>query len=220
MIMKWFLSFTIVLSLFHITIPVSYCSESYYINNNHVLLYKIINWWNDRLSEEYIPFCGRPIKCQNEGEVQVEYKESKMMLKLNIKGGFAVLVSIFKQCEQCFGPSYLQCTWLNQKYFGNGEAVIVQDELPAISTLFFKNINKKEWQLFRSIEKDIELVLEGVIGGLQIMIGRIALHQAGNFLKACPGASQSRENSSPISLKVINSQTGEVLANYTAIWKP
>ncbi len=220
MIMKWFLSFTIVLSCFHITMPVSYCSESYYINNNRVLLYKIINWWNDSLSEESIQFCGRRIKCQNEGETQVEYNQSQMMLKLNIKGGFADLVSIFKQCEQCFGPSYLQCTWLNQKYFGNGEAVIVQDELPAIGALFFNNINKKGWRLIRSIEKNIELVLEGVIGGLLMMNGRIALHQAGSFLKTCPGASQSRYDSFPISLKIINSHTEEVLAKYTAIWKP
>lgn len=218
MLMKWFLSFMVVFSCLHINIPDAFCSESYYINNNRVLLYKIINWWNDCIPEESSHLCWRRIKCENEGDAHIVYSETEKTLKLQIKGGFAELLSTFKQCDQCFGPSYLQCTWLNKKYFGYGEAVIVQDELPAISALFFNNINKKEWRLIRSVEKDIELVLEGVIGGLLMMNGKIALHQAGNFLKTCPKPNQNRDNSFPISLKIINSRTEEVLAKYTAIW--
>ena len=139
-------------------------------------------------------------------------------MKLQIKGGFADLLSTFKQCDRCFGPSYLQCTWLNKKYFGYGEAVIVQKERPTINALNFMNIDHKQARLIRSVRKDIVFVIEGVIGGLLMHNGKIALHQAGNFLKACPGTSQNPDDSLPISLKIINSRTEEVLAKYTAIW--
>ena len=50
--MKWFLSFTFLLSCFFIVNNDAFCSETYYIDNNRVLLYKIINWWYDCLPEE------------------------------------------------------------------------------------------------------------------------------------------------------------------------
>ena len=217
--MKWLLSFIIVLSCFHIINHDVFCSETYSINNNRVLLYKVINWWYDCLPEESSQLCGRLVKCQNKGNAQVEYNETEMILKLQIKGGFADMLSVLKQCEHCFGPSYLQCIWLNPKFFGNGEAVIIQNEFAAINTLFFNNIDQKKFLQIRSIEKDIELILEGLISDLLRENGRIALHQAGNFLKPCPGAAQCRDDSFPISFKIINSHTGEMLAKYIAIWK-
>ena len=173
--MKWFLSFTIVLACLHIINHDALCSETYYIDNNRVLLYKIINWWYDCLPEESNRLCGSLIKYQSKDNAQVEYYEAEMILKLQIKGGFADLLSIFKQCKRCFGPSYLQCTWLNKKYFGNGEAAIVPNELPTIRAFVINNIDKKQVRLIRSAEKDIVFVLEGVIGGL--LNGKIALHQ-------------------------------------------
>ncbi len=214
--MKLFLSFTIVLSCVLIINHDAFCSETYYIDNNRVLLYKVINWWYDCLPEESSKLCGSLIKCQSKGNAQVEYNETEMILKLQIKGGFADLLSTFKQCEQCFGPSYLKCTWLNKKYFGSGEAVfVVSNELPAMSAFIINNIDKKQGQLIRGIEKDILFEIQGVIGGL--LNGKIALHQAGNFIKTCPGAPQSRDDCFPISLKIINSHTKEVLAKYSAI---
>jgi len=216
MLMKWFLSFTIVLSCFLIINHGAFCSETYYIDNNRVLLYKVINWWYDCLPEESSLLCGSLIKCQSKGNVQVEYNEAEMILSLQIKGGFANLLSIFKQCEQCFGP-YLKCTWLNKKFFGRGEALIVSNEVPTMSAFIINNIDKKQGRLIRSIEKDIIFELEGVIGGL--LNGKIALHQAGNFIKDCSGDLQNRNDSSPISLKIINPHTKEVLAKYSAILK-
>lgn len=213
--MKWFLSFTMVLSCFLIINHDVFCSETYYIDNNRVLLYKVINWWYDCLPEESNQLCGRCIKWQSKGNAQVEYNETEMILKLQIKGGFADLLSTIKQCELCFDPPYLKCTWLNKKYFGSGKAVIVSNELPAMSAFIIHNVDKKQGRLVRSLEKDIIFELEGVIGGL--LNGKIALHRTGNFIKTCPGTPESRDDSSPISLKIINAHTKEVLAKYSAI---
>jgi len=213
--MRCFLSLTIVLSCFHIANHEAFCSETYYINNNRVLLYKIINWWYDCLPDEENKLCGSLIKCRNKDNAQVQYNEAEMILKLKIKGGFADQLSIFKQCKQCFGPSYLKCSWLNKKYFGSGEAGIVSNDLPAISAFIINNIDKYHGRQIQSIEKNIVFELEGAIGGL--LNGQIALHQVGNFIKTCPAASHGRDNSLPFSLKIINSSTKEVLAKYYVI---
>jgi hypothetical protein len=62
-------------------------------------------------------------------------------------------------------------------------------------------------------------VLGGFIGGLLLLNGKIALHQAGYFLKNCSDSHQKLNNSFPITLNIINSHIEEVLATYIAIWK-
>ena len=213
--MKWFLSFTMVLSCLGIFNDYSFCAETYFINNHPVLLYKIINCWYDCLPEESGQFCGSLLRCQNEGNAQSEYNEAEMMLKIRIKGGFAGLLSVFKECERCFGPSYLKCTWINEKYFGNGKAAALPNESAAIDTFIVHNIHRIQVRRIQRIEKDIVFELEGLIGGL--LNGKIALHRAGSFIKSCPASSLRREEGFPISLKIINSHTTEVLATYSAI---
>ena len=187
-------------------------SETYYIDNHPVLLYKIINWWYDCLPDDSEQLCGNLIKCQNVGNTWVEYNEAEMVLKMHIKGGFAELLSIFKQCQECFGPSFLECVWLNEKYFGTGEAAIIPGDFPAINTITINRVEKNQVRLIRSIRKDIVFILEGVIGGL--LSGRIALHHEGTFIKPCPQDSQDLFDDHPISLKIINRNTKELLVKY------
>lgn len=60
---------------------------------------------------------------------------------------------------------------LYKKYFGKGEAAIVQSESSTIRALVFHNIDSKQGRLIRSVEKDMVFVLEGVIGGLLLQNG-------------------------------------------------
>lgn len=131
------------------------------------------------------------------------------------------MLSIFKQCKQCSGPSYLKCAWLNKKYFGNGEAGIVLDDLSSAGAFVINNIDKNHARRLQGIEKNMVFELEGTICAL--LNGKIALHQSGDFIKTCPAASHSRDVSLPTSLKIINSGTKEVLATYSMVtehWKP
>ncbi|GAB6145977.1 hypothetical protein JCM12294_34170 [Desulfocicer niacini] len=212
--MKWLPFYIIVISCALTINHTAHCTEIYYISNNRVLLYKIINWWYDCLPEESNLICGSIIKCKSKGDTQVVYDETEMKLKLQINGGFAEQVSIFKQCEQCEGPSYLKCTWLNKKYFGNGEAAIISNNLSAINAFILNNIDTRHGRAVQSIEKDIEFELEGSIGGL--LNGRIALHQSGKFIKTCSAAYLGLSDNFPVSLKIINSKTKEVLAIYSS----
>ena len=213
--MKCFLIFVLVLSCFLLNHDDAFCSEDYYIDGNPILLYKVINWWYDCLPKESKQLCGHLIKCESNGDARVEYIEAEKKLKLKIKGGFADLLSISKPCGQSFGPSYLKCTWLNKKYFGTGEAVDIPNESPLINDFIIHNVGKYHGRLIYSIEKYMVFELEGVIGGL--LNGKIALHQAGNFIKDWPAADHGRGNGFPVSLKIINSNTKEALANYSVI---
>ena len=217
--MKHILFLPIAVAFFHGMISNALCAETYTIDNNRVLLYKLINWWNESSLEESNQLCGRPIKCKSEGDAQIEYDEADRILKLQIKGGFADLLSIFKQCDKCFGPSYLKCTWLNRNYFGSSGKDILPAQTIILPPLYFHNIDKEQVKRIRSIEKNLAFELEGVIGGLLLESGKIALHRAGKFLKSCPEVSRSQENGYPISFRIIHSETNEVLAKYDAIFE-
>ena len=128
------------------------------------------------------------------------------------------MVSIFKQCERCFGPEYLKCTWLNEKHFGSGEAVAVSNDTPGASAFHFVKIDRNHARGIQSIEKDIAFELEGSVGGL--LNGKIALHQAaGTFVKTCPTISQDPEAAFSIFLNIVNTETEESLVKYSAVWK-
>ena len=216
LVIKWRLVLFFVLVCFS-TIPnYAACSEKYYINNNQVLLYKIINWWYDSLPEESYQLCGSLIRCQDKGNIQVEYDVIEMKLMLNAKESFADLLSIFKQCEQCWGPSYLKLTWLNKEYFGDGKFINSTDKHSTVNSYIFANVERTHAQQIQSIVDDIELELEGTIGGL--MNGKIALHHTGKLLKTCQVDSKKQDESFPITLKIVNSQTEVILAKLSVIF--
>ncbi len=210
------LAFTIVLVCVFTMPNYAVCFEKYYINNNQVLLYKIINWWYDSLPEESHQLCGYLIRCQDKGNFQIQYDAIEMKLRFNAKESFADLLSIFKQCEQCWGPSYLKLTWLNKEYFGDGQFIASTDKDSTVNSYIFAHIERTHAQQIQSIVDVIGIELEGVICGL--MNSKIALHNAGKLLKTCQAGSEKQDENFPITLKIVNSQTEEILAKLSVIY--
>jgi len=215
-IIKWLLAFTIVLVCVSTTSNYAACSEEYYINNDKVLLYKIINWWYDSFPEESHQICGNLIRCRAEGNIQIEYDAIEMKIRLNAKESFADLLSVFKQCEQCWGPSYLKLTWLNEKYFGDGKFITSTDKYSSLNSYIFTHIERTNAQRIQSIVDVIGLELEGVICGL--MNGKIALHHSGKLLKTCQVDKEKQDEHFSITLKIVNFQTEEKLAKFSVIF--
>lgn len=207
-----FFAFCLILLFRH-----AYCDEIYYIDNSPIFLYKTINWWYDCLPEESKKLCGRPIKCSNTGNTQAWYDEPNKNIELKIKGGFATMLLAFKKCKQCYGPSYLHCIWLDQKYFNGTTANVILNDSWTISGFTFFNIENEQAQLIQSITHDIQFILEGVIGGLSS--GQIALHESSNLLKKCNAASQNLDERYPITLKIINTSTDETIAIFKMFWE-
>jgi hypothetical protein len=120
-------------------------TEKYYIDQQPVLLYKIINWWNNCLPDDF-------------------------------------------------------------KATVNGQ-----------SEFRFRSVSETHVQLLKKVEKDIGVVLKGVIGGL--INSKIALHPAGKMPNYCFKSNTNDRKQFPITLMIVNAQTTEVLAEYTALWE-
>lgn len=195
----------------------AYCDEIYYIDNSPLFLYKTINWWYDCLPKESKKLCGKPIKCSNTGNAQIEYDEPNKKMEIKIKGGFATMLLAFKRCKQCYGPSYFHCIWLERKYLGGTGTNVILNDSSTISGFAFSNIEKEQAQHIQSIAYDLQFILEGVIGGLSN--GQIALHESCNLLKKCNEASPEPYIKYPITLSIINTSTNEKIATFDMFWE-
>lgn len=226
-VVKIFLSFTIVFFIYLHSGNEGLCndqgnhhvSEICYLDNNYVLLYKIINWWNDSLPSDDTAPCGNSIKCQSIGNVQVNYIESNKTLVIENTGDFAGLLSVIKQCRDCPGPSHFECTWINNKKFNTLTTKATPQNVTAINTLHINSVSPEQANHIRSMEDEIVFVVEGRIAGLLLQNGKIALHHSGEFLKACPKTLINEDENSNISLVVKNSITEEVFAQCSAVFK-
>lgn len=192
-----------------------YFSEVCFVDNNYVLLYKIINWWYDCLPADDTLPCGDFITCQTIGKLIVYYNKEDKTLTLENTGDFAGLLSVLRQCSDCPGPSHFECTWLNGKYFNTipTEAVPHNTNIKVVQ---IAAISQKQADRIRSMADDMVFVVEGRVGGLLLGDGKIALHGSGKFLKPCPKA-VSGENTT-ITLLIKNSKTEETIARYTAVF--
>ena len=207
-----FFTFLLIL-LFHD----AYCDEIYYIDNSPLFLYKTINWWYDCLPKESKKLCGKPIKCSNTGNTQVEYDEPNKKMEIKIKGGFATMLLALKRCKQCYGPSYFRCILLEREYFDDTDANVILSDSSTIIGFSFGKIKKEQAQHIQSIAYDLQFIIEGVIGGLSN--GQIALHESCDLLNKCNKASPDLHNKYPITLSIIKTSTNEKIAPFDMFWE-
>jgi len=208
---------TIVLAFVLLTPVTGMAIERYYIDQQPVLLYKIINWWYNCLPDDCDLFCGKTIFCANQGNVNIENNKQGSDLILRVNGKFGEMLSPFRQSEAFFGPNRLQCKWLNEKYFGDGVAEDSKDTVNGVSKFHYRSVSDRHVELLKEVEKDMGVILTGVIGGF--INGKIALHQAGKMPNHCSIGNTDNQEQFPITMKIVNSRTAEVLAEYTALWE-
>lgn len=204
--------FIFILSCIFFNINLANAYENYYIDNQKTLLYKAINWWYDCLQTEQTYFCGKPIKYNRLGNINAVYDESGRVLSLQVKGGFADLLSILKSCDECSGPSHLKCVEQNRKYLGDGRAADVDD----LNLFVFHGIEKKYALHLKEMEKHLLFVVEGRIAGL-MSSGKIALHQGVTLLRKCAGILDDEDEEYSILVKIVNNETSEIIIRYHGI---
>jgi hypothetical protein len=213
---KRYLLLLFVLLCIHVFPCDAFYAETYRIENSRVLLYKIINWWYDCLPDECDLFCGKIVECDNRGNAEIQYDASDMTLRLRVRGGFAELFSVFKTCKDCYGPAFLECRQSNRKYFGSGKAAGINIDFQGFTEFIFNGIRSARLQSLKEIKEEITFILYGKVGGL--VGGKVALHQVGRFQRSCPENPKNRKTPFPISFKIVNIRTDEVLAIYETVW--
>lgn len=185
-------------------------SEKYCIDDQNVfLLYKLINWWYDCQPEDNYLLCGKTITCINRGNACIAYTRSRSALTISIQTGLADYLSILKTCNACVGPSYLRCTWQSEKYLGKGRALPTKN----LNQFTFRHINKVQARILKGMEKKIAFVVQGKIVGL-MNSGKIALHNSDDLLKRCPINAKEKDRIDPITVKLKNTSTNEMIAQY------
>ncbi len=192
------------------------CSEAYYIDGNRVLLYKIINWWNDCLPGDSDLLCGSSLTYNNKEEIQLQYDMSGGELTLKLGGSFPELLSMFKVCDQCSAPTLFQPILINKDYLGESKPQYVDEKNFASGNLSITGMDEKHIYLLQRIKKDLSLEIEGPIGGLLLSDGRIALHQSGDFLRSCSKQSGGQNNGAGVMFRIKDARTDEVIVEYTS----
>jgi len=190
-------------------------SSSQYINNRQVLLYKIINWWNVESNKNNLDLCAKSVKYIRTNNINIEYNESSNKLTLLFVNSFANLVDIFKECKNCFGPSYLENVFLNKKYFNSKRIENISKELFEVKRIVLNNVNKKQAMKVLNLQKNISLELEGFVGGLLLANNKLSLHQSGEFFRLC---SKKKKENYPVFFRVISTSSKELLLEYKVIW--
>ena len=207
---KWLWALLIVWSSISATPQDAAASNAYFINNQKVLLYKIINWWYDSLPEDARRLCGARVRCRTKGPVQIQYNAGEMTLKFDADTGFAQLLSIFE------GRSRLKLIWVNKKYFGDGKISVSTTRPPSARSYVFSPVDHADARRILSVGRFVGFQLEGVVKGL--MNGKIALHHAGKQLKTCPKKFQRPHKTDPTTLDIVNFQTMEILATLSVVY--
>ena len=217
MILRKIISFHLILLGFILIPCFGFGYEKYYIDNEPVLLYKIINWWHDCISNNCSRFCDRRVKYVNNGTVHIKYNRSNSVLTLKFTEPFADLLIPLKQNDRDFGPSRFKCTWLNKLYLGSP----TPDDINNISFLhheiIFHSVDFRQANLLKKSESNIGIVIEGAIGGLHE--SKIMLYQTGEISRYCQSTQNNDKHHSPIFLQIINFKTKETLAVYEAVWE-
>ena len=196
----------------------SFYDEKCYLDNNYVLLYKIINWWNDCTPDDEYLLCNNQLKCELYNSTNIKYDDENQLLIFNSKYYIEELISIFSECENCKSHLF-KCTYINNEYFGNIKAESARIIDSTINSITINNVSKNQVNRLLKQVKFIKIEIEGKVGGLLLGSGRIALHQRGNFLKKCPTQVQNHSNTSEISITVKNMEDNDIIVKFETIHK-
>lgn len=190
-------------------------AESYYINNNRVLLYKVINWWYDCLPEVSEQLCGQILTYRDPGSMKVAYDEDNRVVKLIVPNRFTDIVSLFGgHSRQKEGRSFT-CTFRQKEIFGPGQSMDVTDVFISDGAFVFKGIASVQAQKIQEIRDAMVFEVTGSIRGL--MDGKIALSPGGDFIRSCPADSLQKIAFLPVTMKVYHAGTNEILLIYSGL---
>lgn len=185
-----------------------------FLEGNYVLLYKIINWWNDSSVDEESLLCGDTLHCRSKGIASVIYDQKQKMMVITYRAEYLELLSIVDQCSFCSEQVLLRAHWLNKKVFGDilQTATLTVDS--GVCRIFIKDISSRSAELISSMTTNLQISLRGTIKGLLLADGRIALHSKGVFLKDCSEIKNDSEGLSPVVVSIVNIFTEEILASF------
>lgn len=188
--------------------------QACFLDGHYVLLYKIINWWNDSSTEDESLLCGDTLRCRSRGTVNVMYDQKEKTMVISCSAEYLELLSIIGSCSSCDDPVKLRVRWLNDMILGEMPQTATLTIDSGVCRIFFNNISTSNAEVISAMALDLQMSLSGTIEGLLLADGRIALHKNGVFLKDCGEAKNISKHSSKVQISLSNITTEEVLARF------
>lgn len=196
--------FPAALIFFFLLTGISFSQEWYSIDNQPVLMYKIINYWYDAPGDTASFLCGRPVSCRIKSDTTLKYTPQDRQIILFFPQPVADQLSIAEP------PKTAKALWAAGPFHMNSSLL---DSCTAMVTLTDSG-NLKQIvlspvlpDLFRELQTGrLEVMIEGRIFGLKN--GRIALHPTKNLIRKC----QKSDNPAPVTIRIVDTVSKKTIA--------
>lgn len=200
---------------FTLTSHNGYSQESYFLNDQRVLLYKIINWWYDANPAEAGQICGDRLRYENNRGWNLH--ESENEIRLTLAGGqdCGSLVSLKSRCDHSSFTFYrAQADWVNTQHFEESEISFVYEERPTNNrcTIVIDNVSQHLLERMRTGFTELKLTISGRVNGLGN--GKVALLSGGDCYQRCPIPPAADRQQETVRIDLVNSSSGESLARF------
>ncbi len=212
--MKRILTIGLIIGLIFLSGPgPAHCQEDYFIEDEWVLLYKVVNWWYTCLEPDAQWLCGQSVRFESHGEIRVSGEGRKMDLILPKE--CAGQLSLFRKTKV---KNYFKLAWQHPDYFPVSRGITLPSGLYSLDRFSVTGIPKEDRRAIRSLIPLLGIQIQGRIRGLTN--NRIALYPVDsttkNQIRSCPEPEDGTPF--PISLAIIHTPSGETLARYEMAW--
>lgn len=200
---------------FTLTSHNGYSDERYFLNDQRVLLYKIINWWYDANPAEAGQICGDRLRYENNRGWNLH--ESDNEIRLTHAGGQSCgsLVSLRSHCAHSSTTTFrVQPEWANTEYFEVSDISFEFEEQTTSNrcTIIIDNVSQHLLERMRTGFTELKLTINGRVNGLGN--GKVALLSGGDCYQRCPIWSAAERQLETVRIDLVNSSSGESLARF------
>jgi hypothetical protein len=186
--------------------------DTYTIDGQPVLLYKIIQWWYDAPGAQAPWICGRMLACRTQHPLDVTFIPDKSRLNICFETEFAELV-----WPEIAGSGKVRMdlypTWTDSAYLNDSAPA----SCPAVDNrsagLSMETVSPEQAQRWMRSAADLEMIFSGFVLGLAE--DRVALVDDTVLIKTCPPTAVSRSGSRAMTLTLRHRSTKQVLVVFS-----
>ena len=177
-------------------------SEAYFLGEQQVLLYKIINWWYFAPAGQSAELCGESISYENSGNARVDINSESSAAEISISTGCADMLSLITPCESCASKISVPSVWIDQNLFPDSKATLLIEVLAHTNncSIIFQNVPNDTQKLLEDSQIQLVLTISGTVQGLTG--SRIALDYSGDSQGKCRGSMGAAERAEPPAVTV------------------
>lgn len=191
-----------------------YCTDYCSLDDQQILLYKIINWWYDARSAGG-ELCDSVITCRNSGVINFDVTDENGGTHATLQMMCVPLMSFFTNCEmQQSVSSPIPAAYTSDQY-RDAEVTLVITEFPTTNNCLirFENISRDAALTLEKQHLDLVFIVTGKVQGLGK--GKIALNSHGDCFGKCKGVPAGTSTVQVIDIELVDSKTQSIVVRFS-----